>query len=208
MRPCSSGNSPTMSDTRSALARRAARSAKSGSAPTRGARSRASAATRLTRSPCVPSFSWNTTASSRGKRSMSRTRRSFSQKNLASDSRARTTRSLPATTAVPPSLATMLLTSRKQLLSAASPGRRTTKHFWLARMVARITSGGMSRKPSSNRPISTTGHSTRPATSSSRPSSSTISSPCAKARSRASWRMMALRRSASRTTKAFSSAGA
>ena len=31
-------------------------------------------------------------------------------------------------------------------------GRRVTKHFWLARMVARITSGGMARKASSKRP--------------------------------------------------------
>ena len=44
---------------------------------------------------------------------------------------------------------------------------RRTKHFWLARIVARITSGGSSRNSGSNSPISTTGHSTRPATSSS-----------------------------------------
>ena len=49
-------------------------------------------------------------------------------------------------------------------------------------MVARITSSGIARNASSNAPISTTGHSTRPATSASRPSSSTSSKPCAKAR--------------------------
>ena len=44
-----------------------------------------------------------------------------------------------------------------------------------ARMVVRITSGGRRRKSASNEPISTTGHSTRPATSASRPKSSTSS---------------------------------
>ena len=44
-------------------------------------------------------------------------------------------------------------------------GSRSTKHFWLLRMVARITSFGIARKASSNEPISTTGHSTSPATS-------------------------------------------
>ena len=58
---------------------------------------------------------------------------------------------------------------------------------------------------SSNEPISTTGHSTRPATSLSRPSSSTSSSPCAKASCFASVRMMSRRRSASSTTLALSS---
>ncbi len=41
-------------------------------------------------------------------------------------------------------------------------GSRSTKHFWLLRIVARITSGGMPRKAASKLPISTTGHSTRP----------------------------------------------
>ena len=41
-------------------------------------------------------------------------------------------------------------------------GSLTTKHFWLLRMVARITSPGIDRNSSSNEPISTTGHSTRP----------------------------------------------
>ena len=72
---------------------------------------------------------------------------------------------------------------RRLAVAASSAGeRRVTKHFWLARMVSRITSAGMSRNASSKSPISTTGHSTSPDTSSSRPSSSTSSSPLAKAR--------------------------
>ncbi len=83
---------------------------------------------------------------------------------------------------------------------------RRQKHFWLARMVAMITSSGTSRKAGSNEPIITTGHSTRPATSSSRPSSWMTLRPCAKARLSASARMISLRRSRSSTTLAFSSA--
>ena len=77
------------------------------------------------------------------------------------------------------------------------PRRASTKHFWLLRMVVRITSGGIARKASSNEPISTTGHSTSPATSASRPASSTSSNPCAKARFLASVRMMSRRRAGS-----------
>ncbi len=58
------------------------------------------------------------------------------------------------------------------LASRAVFGSRSTKHFWLARMVVRITSGGIDRNASSNEPISTTGHSTSPATSASSPASS------------------------------------
>ena len=54
-------------------------------------------------------------------------------------------------------------------------------------------------------PISTTGHSTRPATSSSSAWSSTSSKPCAKARFLASARICALRRSGSSTTLALAS---
>ncbi len=88
---------------------------------------------------------------------------------------------------------------------AAVRGSFSTKHFWLARMVARITSSGMPRKASSKLPMSTTGHSTRPQTSSRRPSSSTRSSPCTSARSRASAMMADLRRSRSTMTFAASS---
>ena len=72
------------------------------------------------------------------------------------------TRSLPATIALPPSLASMLATRMNLLASFAVCGSRSTKHFWLLRMVARITSSGIARNASSNEPISTTGHSTRP----------------------------------------------
>ena len=51
------------------------------------------------------------------------------------------------------------------LASLACAASRSTKHFWLLRMVARITSSGIRRNVSSKVPISTTGHSTRPATS-------------------------------------------
>ncbi len=54
-------------------------------------------------------------------------------------------------------------------------GSRTTKHFWLLRMVARMTSDGIDRNWLSKEPISGTGHSTRPETSSSSSSSSTTS---------------------------------
>ena len=107
--------------------------------------------------------------------------------------------------AAPPSLAARFDTSTNLLARRPVAGSFSTKHFWLARMVARTTSSGTSRKAGSNDPISTTGHSTRPEISSSRPASSTSSSPCARARSLASLRMMSLRRSRSTTTKAASS---
>ena len=119
------------------MARRAARSALSGSAPTSGAISRASRAMRSTRSPWVPSFSWKTTlvaasfamrwssgffrsswkrsAVSRSRSRSGRSRRSVSQKWRASARRARMTRSLPATIVPPPSLASILATRTKRL---------------------------------------------------------------------------------------------
>ena len=68
---------------------------------------------RFTRSPCVPSFSWKTILSSFATRCSSGILRSLSQKNFASDSRAATTRSLPATMATPPSRATIFETRMK-----------------------------------------------------------------------------------------------
>ncbi|MNL71523.1 hypothetical protein D3C87_1966830 [compost metagenome] len=80
------------------------------------------------------------------------------------------TRSLPATTTAPPSVAIVLAVMMK--LGASLPlASRRQKHFWLARMVAMMTSSGSLRKSGSKPPIITLGHSTRPATSSSRPSS-------------------------------------
>ncbi len=115
------------------------------------------------------------------------------------------TRSLPATMALPPSLASMFDTRMNLLVSFAVFGSRTTKHFWLLRMVARMTSSGMARNALSNEPISTTGHSTRPATSASSPSSSTSSKPCANARVLASVKIICARRAGSTTTLAASS---
>jgi hypothetical protein len=57
---------------------------------------------------------------SAGSRSSSRTLRSWSQKNLASESRERSTRSLPSTIVLPPSRATLLATTTKRLASAPS----------------------------------------------------------------------------------------
>ena len=78
-----------MPDTRSALASCAARRASSGTASTAPAIWNASSAMRSTRSFCVPSFSWNVMPSSALAISSSGCFRSCSQKNLASESRAR-----------------------------------------------------------------------------------------------------------------------
>ena len=92
--------------------------------------------------------------------------RSWSQKNLASESRARSTRSLPATIALPLSLVTMLATTMK--FGASAPARSVSaKYFWCERIEVMRTSGGTSMKASSMAPLRTTGHSTRPVTSSS-----------------------------------------
>ena len=61
----------------------------------------------------------------------------------------------------------MLAVRMNLLTSLPVAGSLTTKHFMLLRMVARITSPGIERNSCSNDPISTTGHSTSPATSSS-----------------------------------------
>src|SRR6202035_753791 len=53
------------------------------------------------------------------------------------------TRSLPATIALPPSGASMLATRMNLSTSAAVCGSRSTKHFWLTRMVVRMTSLGI-----------------------------------------------------------------
>ena len=67
---------------------------------------------RRTLSPIEPSFAWNVTASSPGRRAASGCLRSWLQKNAASDSRGRTTRSLPARTFAGSRLS-MLLTVMK-----------------------------------------------------------------------------------------------
>ncbi|CFP63680.1 Uncharacterised protein [Bordetella pertussis] len=58
MMPCSSGNSPTMFEPRSALASSAARSQWAASPPSAVAMPRAMARTRSTRSSWVPSLLW------------------------------------------------------------------------------------------------------------------------------------------------------
>ena len=79
----------------------------------------ASACTRSTFSSSVPSFAWKTISLSAGALLASVCLRSWSQKNLASDSRARSTRSLPATMRWPPSAASMLATTPKRRREAA-----------------------------------------------------------------------------------------
>src|SRR5437763_1277893 len=61
----------------------------------------------------------------------------------------------------------------------------------------------LARNVSSNAPISTVGHSTRPATSANRPGSSMSSKPCANARFLASARMISARRAGSSMTLAL-----
>ena len=61
---------------------------------------------------------------------------------------------------------------------ASSPSSLVqAKYFWLVRMVSTITSRGTSRKSASKRPSSGTGHSVRPAFSTTRPSSGSSVSP-------------------------------
>src|SRR5690348_5366480 len=50
------------------------------------------------------------------------------------------TRSLPATITLPPSVASILAVTMNLLVSLPVLGSLTTKHFWLLRIVARITS--------------------------------------------------------------------
>ena len=193
---------------RSALARRAASAARLGSAPTSGAITRARASIRSTRSYMVPSLAWKVTPFSFSSRLSRETLRSSSQKKRASLSRADSTLALPFATSPPPSRASMLATTRKWGARPPVAGSRTAKYFWWVRMEVRITSGGRSRKAGSMRPRIGTGHSARPATSSSSPSSSTSSRPRAKQRVRAPARMRSRRSSASRTTKFFFSPAA
>ena len=92
--------------TRSALASRAARLDRvevgAVDQPLAAPAIRPACATRSTLSATVPSFSWKTIWSSFFACSASGTLRSCSQKNLASDRRAASTFSLPATIAAPP----------------------------------------------------------------------------------------------------------
>ena len=149
----------------------------------------------------VPSFAWNVTPFSFSSRSSRRTFRSSFQKNRASLRRAVSTRALPLAISLPPSLAAILATAMKWGARFPLAGLRTAKNRWCTRIDVRITSGGSSRKAGSMSPITGTGHSVRPATSSSNPSSSTSSRFRAEHRVRASCRMRSLRSCGSRTTK-------
>ena len=138
---------------------------------------------RSIRSHWEPSLLWKVTAFSPSFHSSipaRATRRSFSQKNRASESRARRTLALPARIVAPVVGVSMLATVTKPSIRPVA-GLRTEKNFWCSFIEVCSTSGGSPRNCSSMAPISVTGHSTRPATSASSPSSSTISSPRAKA---------------------------
>ena len=195
MMPCSSGNSPTMSVSKSALARRAAMSASCArwSLPICAPTTLAMARTRSMRSPCVPSLLWYTTFARPGTRDSSDFLRSWSKKNLASARRGRTTRSLPPITA-PASEGLMLLTTRNLWVSlpcASSSG----KYFWLAFIVRMRHSCGTARNSSSNWQTSTLGLSTSAVTSSSRASSAMgLTPPPTLAAAASSWRRISARR--------------
>jgi hypothetical protein len=72
------------------------------------------------------------------------TRRSFSQKNRASESLARSTLAFPARIVAPSSGVSMLATVTKPSIRPV-PGFRTEKNFWCSFMEVRRTSGGSPR---------------------------------------------------------------
>jgi len=76
---------------------------------------------RSIRSACVPSFSWNVMPENFGSRDSNVVFLSCSQKNFASDSRARMTRAFPALIAAPPSFASRLETRMNLLASFLPP---------------------------------------------------------------------------------------
>ena len=127
------------------------------------------------------------------------TRKSFSQKNFASDRRAARTFWFPFRITSPPSAASMFATVTKPSIRPVF-GFRTEKNFWCSFMLVCSTSGGNPRNWSAIRPISGTGHSTSPATSDSRPGSATTSIPAAKARFCAPCQIAASRSAVSSTT--------
>ena len=101
---------------RSALQTRAACAVRPRSAPTSGAISTASAPIRAKRSACEPSLLWKVTdfrPSSHSSMPALATRRSFSQKNRASDSRAFSTLRLPFRIVAPWSAVSVLATVTK-----------------------------------------------------------------------------------------------
>ena len=143
--PCSSGNSPTMSVTRSAFAsmRRALRlcAVRAQVSPRWPPRRRA----RARRDPpacraCCDRRRCRAWAA----RDSSDCRRSWSKKNLASASRARSTRSLPATIA-DGSVVSRLLTSRKRLTSLPASSA-SAKYRWFSCIVRIRHSCGTSQE--------------------------------------------------------------
>ena len=199
MTPCSSGNSPTMPVTRSALASRAARSAviRVGALDDRLPRPASAPAWPPAR-PCrrrCRAFRGRRSRSSFLACSSSGTLRSCSQKKRASLSRAASTRRLPSTIAVAAVIGIDVGDADECRRERRRPSSAQAKYFWLVRIVSTITSRGTSRKSASNRPSSGTGHSVSPAFSTTSPSSSTRVSPAAAAASRAPSRTSASRSS-------------
>ena len=163
---------------------------------------------RAIRSAWEPSLLWKVTlASGAATASMPPAftlRRSFSQKNSASERRAASTRPLPARIVAPSSAVSRFATVTNFSMRPVA-GFRTEKNFWCSFIEVCRTSGGRSRNFSPMGPISTTGHSTRPATSASRPLSSTTSRPWAKAICAASCQIFSARSAGSSTTFAAAS---
>ena len=155
------------------------------------------------RSAWLPSLLWNVTlvrpAAIPSIPTDFTVRRSFSQKNLASESRADSTFWLPFRIVAPWSEVSVLATVTKPSIRPVF-GLRQEKNFWCSRIEVCSTSGGRPRKSSPILPIRTTGHSTRPATSARRPLSSTTSNPAAKAMVVASCQMWSARSSDDRIT--------
>ena len=91
--------------------------------------------------------------------------RSWSQKNLASDRRAAITLSLPAMISLAAVLRHDIGDHEIAVGQPAGLGVAQREAFLVVLIEVAITSGGTLRKLSSKLPISTTGHSTRPAVS-------------------------------------------
>ena len=167
---------------RSALQSRAARSASAADAPGMYPTiSGKSARMRSTLSYTDPSFAWNTRDFSFSVLDASVSFRSVSQKNFASESRARRTRSFPATISAPPSAAFIFATTIKRGARLPSLSRRE-KYFWCDRMEVIRTSFGTLMNSASIFPIRGTGYSASPVTSFSSPSSSCRTYPASSAR--------------------------
>ena len=160
--PCNSGNSPTMSVTRSHFESDAARITGCGSMPSFSAMIFDSSSTRLDLSPMLPSLSWKMMSSSSDCLLSSDLDLSVSQKNMASDNRGTITRSFPLRTCSL-SLLSILLIAIKQGSSLSVFLSRRAKYRCCFSRTDINNSCGKPRNASSKSPRRPTGHSTRAA---------------------------------------------